>query len=155
MKNINIFKIKDIYFASWENPPNLNDYFKCFRTSKDRKDVINHNEAKLPFEFVGKMKVENMKNAQEKIEMIYYSDKEFEYESLKDAIIEIKYLKKENEKLKAQLKSKMDKVAERNKRYYEKNKEKIKCDCGSNITKPNYSIHLKSNKHQKWVKENS
>lgn len=112
-----------------------------YKTSENRSFVISHHETQ-----------KSVKDAKDKIEAMYYRGEEYQYETIEDAILEIKRLKKENKILKEQLAEKIDKVAARNKRYYEKNKEKIKCECGSVITKPNYSTHLKSNKHLKWIK---
>ena len=141
---------KDIYFASWENPPNFNDYFNCYKSVDDRRYVHRHMEE---YTCIKQFEVKNMKDVVNIIDIMYYSSDQDNYDSLHDAILEIKRLKRENEELKEQLKLKMDNVAARNKKYYEKNKEKVECQCGSTVTKPNYKLHLKSNKHMKWAEE--
>jgi len=149
LKDCHIFKFQDIYFASWKNPPILNDYFLAYRSKKDRK-VISQTPDEL-FEFVKTIEVENIKEAKEKIEAWYHSDNKCTC----DAIAELEKLKKAYKELQEKYDAKTDRVSVRNKKYYERNKERIKCDCGSSVTKINYKTHLKSQKHLKWVSENS
>ena len=44
-----------------------------------------------------------------------------------------------------------DKYREYRKRHYQKNKEKIQCECGSILTKQHLNRHYKSIKHQKYL----
>jgi len=78
------------------------------------------------------------------------------------------YYDKNKEKFKEYRELNIDKIKTRDKEYYEKNKERIKekrkesmfCECGCEVTKPNFKRHQNSKKHidlmkNKIIKENN
>jgi len=69
------------------------------------------------------------------------------------------YREQNKEKIKEYYEDNKEHISERKKEWYQANKEKIEgsrkqkivCECGSEVTKTNLSRHLKSKKHIAWV----
>jgi hypothetical protein len=73
------------------------------------------------------------------------------YENHKEKITS--YNKRYNTQNKEQIKNKQKKYYERNKKLIsEKNNKKNQCDCGFSYTHSNYARHLKTKKHQDYLK---
>jgi len=169
---LHIFKVNNIYFASKDksNPtPQLYTLKKCSRSPEDIRFLSQYEGQ---FEFVDTVNVDNMIEAKRIIDDRYYpkivpvktqlSESQTENGQLKIENKHLKHeltlLKLEHEKLnkkflKLQKKydTKLDGAQISNKKYYEKNKELIPCDCGAKVTNLNFKRHLDTSKHKKWL----
>lgn len=56
------------------------------------------------------------------------------------------------EKQKAYKEANIEAYKERQKEWYESNKERVKCECGADIIKHNMAGHIKTQKHQNYLK---